>query len=90
MVIIAFIKYILGQSNSNLRIEYNNFRENLKVKIISENDEIYSMLINSPYFYRRTTVRTLLILMKQTKGAEEQNLCKYTNNNSRNMGYIAI
>lgn len=73
-IIITCVKYILGQNNSNLKFEYNNFRDSLKLKVINENDAIYSMLINSPYFYRRTTVRTLLNLIKQTEGAERQNI----------------
>ena len=74
LVIITCIKYILGQDNSNLKLEYNNFRENLKLHIVVENSEIYSMISNSPYFYKRTTVRTLLNLLKQTKGAELENI----------------
>lgn len=73
-VIITCIKYIVGQTDDGLKLEYNNFRETLKSKLLNEGDNEFDMLINSPYFYRRTIVRTLLNLIKQTKGAEIQNV----------------
>ena|SRR5665648_109559 len=74
LVIITCIKYILGQDNSGLKLEYNNFRDKLKKNIVEENSEMYRMLVNSPYFYKKTTVRTLLNLLKQTKGVELENI----------------
>lgn len=33
------IQYILGQDNSNLKLDYNNFREKLKLELSEKNQE---------------------------------------------------
>lgn len=69
-VIRPCIQYILAQNDSNLKLEFVNFRERLKNEYIESGSETLEMLINSPYFYKKTTIRTLINLLEQTKGAE--------------------
>lgn len=69
-VIRASIQYILGYDDAHLRFEYSDFRESLKINLIENTPETLEMLRNSPYFYRKTTVRTLINLMKETQAGE--------------------
>ncbi|MEG1131301.1 MAG: caspase family protein [Romboutsia sp.] len=69
-VIRPCIQYILAQDDSNLTLEFVNFRERLKNEYIESNSDVLDMLVNSPYFYKKTTIRTLINLLEQTKGAE--------------------
>lgn len=73
-IIRSCIQYILGQDNSNLNLEYNNFRENLKLELMEKYIEQLDMILNSPYFYKKTTVRTLMNLLKETDGTEYSNV----------------
>ncbi|MFI2801507.1 hypothetical protein ACH2G3_27170 [Bacillus cereus] len=66
------IKYVLAMNDDGFSISFTNFREKLKRQIISEEHDIYQTLMNSPYFYKRTTTRTLLNLSKSEKGAERE------------------
>ncbi|WP_099192378.1 hypothetical protein [Tepidibacter mesophilus] len=68
------IQYILGQDNSNLKLNYNDFRNRLKLEVVGQDEEEMNILFNSPYFYQRTTLRTLMNLLKHTKGAELENV----------------
>ena len=63
-VIRACIQYILGYDSSEITIEYGDFRSSLK------NSAKMEMLDNSPYFYKKTTIRTLINLLSSTEGAE--------------------
>lgn len=64
------VKYVLAMSDDDYSISFNNFRDVLKREILTDAHDIYKALVNSPYFYKRTTVRTLLNLSKGPKGAE--------------------
>ena len=66
----ACVKYVLAMSEDGHQISFTNFRDILKREILNETNEIYRTLLTSPYFYKRTTVRTLLNLSKTQKGAE--------------------
>ncbi len=73
-IIRVCIQYVLGQDNSNIKLEYNNFRDNLKLELIEKNPQQLDMILNSPYFYKKTTIRTLINLLKETEGAENSNV----------------
>jgi hypothetical protein len=64
------IQYVLGIEENDFQFSFNDFRDNLKQTLIKESDDIYQSLLNSPYFYKRTTVRTFLNLAKASKGGE--------------------
>ena len=71
-IIRTCIQYVLGQDDSNLNLEYNNFRDKLKLESIEQQQ--LEMILNSPYFYKKTTTRTLMNLLKETDGAEFSNV----------------
>lgn len=66
------INYVLAMNDDGFSISFTNFREKLKREIISEKHDIFQSLMNSPYFYKKTTTRTLLNLSKSEKGAERE------------------
>ncbi|HBF4581473.1 TPA: caspase family protein [Clostridioides difficile] len=70
LVIRACVQYVLAYDDSHLKLEFVNFREKLKMEYINLESETIDMLVNSPYFYKKTTIRTLINLLEQTKGAE--------------------
>lgn len=58
------------------------FRERLKSEIINKEHPMYDVLLASPYFYKKTITKTLLIFAKTLKdGAERENIFA-------NIGYI--
>ncbi|NFO67026.1 hypothetical protein FDC27_08645 [Clostridium botulinum] len=71
-IIRGCIQYILGQDDSNLNLEYNDFRNKLKLESIDQQQ--LDMILNSPYFYKKTTTRTLMNLLKETDGSEFSNV----------------
>lgn len=64
------MKYVLAIEEDGFQISFNNFRDRLKTEKLKPDSDIVETLAISPYFYKRTTVRTLLNLIKSTKGAE--------------------
>ncbi len=70
MVIRACIQYVLGYDSADITIEYGDFRNSLKYELFEKNSAKMEMLSNSPYFYIKTTIRTLVNLLASTEGAE--------------------
>ncbi|QCT04385.1 hypothetical protein E6C60_3677 [Paenibacillus algicola] len=68
----ACVKYVLAMTDDQHQIHFTNFRDILKRELLTEDNEVYRTLLTSPYFYKRTTVRTLLNLSKTQKGAEQE------------------
>ncbi|ANV70820.1 TPA: hypothetical protein QCP98_000731 [Bacillus cereus] len=64
------VKYVLAMNDDGFSMSFTNFRDVLKREIITENHDIFKSLMTSPYFYKRTTTRTLLNLSKSQKAAE--------------------
>lgn len=69
-VIRACIQYVLGYDSSEITIEYGDFRSSLKYELFEKDSVKMEMLANSPYFYKKTTIRTLINLLSSTEGAE--------------------
>lgn len=69
-VIRACIQYILGYDSAEINVEYGDFRNSLKYELFEKNSTKMEMLTNSPYFYKKTTIRTLINLLSSTEGAE--------------------
>lgn len=69
-VIRACIQYILGYDSSEITIEYGDFRSSLKYELFEKNSAKLELLANSPYFYKKTTIRTMINLLSSTEGAE--------------------
>ncbi len=68
------IKYVLSMNEEDYQFSFNNFRNILAQRILKETDDVVKSLIISPYFYKRTTVRTLINLSKKTKAAEQEHV----------------
>lgn len=63
-------QFVLGLEEADFSFSFNDFREKLKLGTLSEEDLIYRSLLDSPYFYKRTTVNTLLNLARKSEGGE--------------------
>lgn len=69
------IKYILYNNEESFGLQFNDFREKLKSGRLSDlftDDEV--MFESCPYFYLKTTVRSLLHLFSETDGIEFDNV----------------
>lgn len=55
---------------ADISIEFGDFRNSLKCELFEKQTERMLLLTGSPYFYKRTTVRTLINLIASTEGAE--------------------
>ena len=79
-VIRACMQYVLGYESAGVTMEFGNFRDSLKFELFEKQPERLMMLEGSPYFYKRTTIRTLINLLSSTEGAEYEtvalNFCK--------------
>jgi len=64
------IKYIMGFDEENFGFEFNDFRYKLKSCSISEVLSDNNLLVTCPYFFKKTTVRTLISLLKSTEAIE--------------------
>lgn len=69
-VIRACIQYVLGYESADISIEFGDFRNSLKYELFEKQADKMLLLTGSPYFYKRTTVRTLINLIASTEGAE--------------------
>lgn len=69
-VIRACVQYILGYESADMLFEFGDFRNSLKHELFEMQRERMLLLTGSPYFYKRTTVRTLINLIASTEGAE--------------------
>ncbi|MDP1459633.1 hypothetical protein [Bacillus wiedmannii] len=65
------VQYVLAYVDET-EIEFSNFRDQLYMGMLTDNT-LTNNLNNAPYFYRRTTVRTMLNLIKSKEGGELDN-----------------
>lgn len=79
-VIRACVQYVLSIETTGASMEFGNFRDSLKHELFEKQPERLVLLEESPYFYKRTTVRALINLLAATEGAEYEtvalNFCK--------------
>lgn len=68
------VKYVLTMDEEDYEFSFTNFRDSLNSRVLKDEDEIIRSLLISPYFFKRTTVRTLLNLSKTSQGAEQENV----------------
>jgi len=69
-IILTCVKYILGEQDISVALEFSNFRSRLLSETIKVDDMQIDQLINSPIFYIRTTIAILLTAIKNEKGAK--------------------
>jgi hypothetical protein len=72
-IIRSCIQGILGYSKIEAAIDFKNFRDELEQITFNEDNPYLFKLVNSPYFFHRTTIRILLSLIKTTTGAQLEN-----------------
>ena len=76
------IKHVLGYDTFEYEVPFVTFRDRLKAEIINTSHPMYSQLMSSPYFYKKTITKTLLNLAKTLHdSAERENIFA-------NIGYI--
>ena len=71
------IQYILQQGEApSGAMDFRSFRSELFSKSLTEDDPKIKLLINSPYFFKRTAIRSLLAALKDEdiKGATRQHV----------------
>lgn len=73
-IIRGCVQYVVGFDERDVVLEYNDFRTSLKLESLNSDSTKMEMLKNSPYFYKRTTVRTFVNLIATTEGAEFENV----------------
>ena len=66
------IQSVLGHEKVEGAIEFAQFRKDLEEKTFSTEDTEIQILLESPYFFQRTTLRVLLALAKTSEGAQLQ------------------
>ncbi|MBL0703520.1 MAG: hypothetical protein JJV95_06010 [Sulfurospirillum sp.] len=80
-IIYNIAKYILGHDIETQSMDFKNFRDTLKNNIYKSPNPQIDKLKTSPYFYIRTTIRTILSLIKSAhKENNESELSKVLNN----------
>ena len=71
IIIKSCISYVLYSNDKSYGLQFNDFREKLKTSNITEIfDDDAAMFATCPYFYLKTTVRSLINLFKDTDGIE--------------------
>ena len=75
IIIKSCISYILYSNDDTYGLQFNDFREKLKTTRITEIfDDDEAMFATCPYFYLKTTIRSLIKLFKETDGIEFENI----------------
>lgn len=72
-VIRACVENILGQHKIDVAVDFKKFRESLESQVFDKDGDEITRLINSPYFFRRASIRILLALIKSGSGAQLDN-----------------
>ncbi|KOS07227.1 hypothetical protein AM493_15170 [Flavobacterium akiainvivens] len=73
IIVRSCIQGILGYNRIEAAIDFKNFRTDLEEKTLTEDSVYIYKLIQSPYFFHRTTIRILLSLVKSASGAQLEN-----------------
>ena len=69
-IITTCIKYILGEQNLGVALEFSEFRKRLYNETLTQDDLQVQYLLNSPTFYARTVVNVLLSAIRGSEGAK--------------------
>jgi hypothetical protein len=68
-VVRACVQYVFGAEVSTTAISFSHFRDRLSSEAISSDDVTVDVLVDSPLFFLRTTLRVLLAAAKHEEGA---------------------
>lgn len=69
VIVESSIKYVLGQKDVSVALEFNEFRKRLQEESMPQDDAQIQMLVNSQLFYVRTVLNVLLSNAKTAKSA---------------------
>lgn len=69
LIISSCIKYIIGKEESTLNSNYALIRDKIKGDFANEDNDFFG-LSDWPYFYKRTTLRSFINLLKTAQGAD--------------------
>jgi hypothetical protein len=72
-IIRSCIQGVLGYNKIEAAIDFKNFRKELEEMTLPDDNPYIIKLVQSPYFFHRTTIRILLSLIKTTSGAQLEN-----------------
>lgn len=72
-IIRSCIQGILGYGRIEAAIDFKNFREELENVTLTDDSPYLLKLVQSPYFFHRTTLRMLLAIIKSNIGAPLEN-----------------
>lgn len=76
------IKHVLGNDIIECNVPFASFRDRLKTDVVTTAHPMYSQLMGSPYFYKKTATKTLLNLAKTLQDSAERE------NVFANIGYL--
>ena len=76
------VKHVLGYEKVEYEVSFVSFREKLKLEIINSKHQLYTQVVESPYFYKKTITKTLLNLAKTLPDSAERE------NVFANIGYL--
>ena len=68
------VRYILYSDDDTYGLQFNDFREKLKKYSITDIFDGENLFSTAPYFYLKTTVRSLIKLFRETTGIEYENI----------------
>lgn len=68
------VQTVLGQDHLDVAVEFAEFRRRLETTHLEDAAPEVQGLAQSPYFYKRTVLRTLLASAKSTRGAQLENV----------------
>lgn len=72
-IIRSCIQGVLGYNKIEAAIDFKNFRTDLEEATLTEESPYLLKLVQSPYFFHRTTLRILLSIIKSSNGAQLEN-----------------
>lgn len=78
-IIRSCIQGVLGYNKIDSILDFKNFRDELEDTTLNELNPYLLKLVESPYFFHRTTLRILLSLVKSTSGAQLENSLSNSN-----------
>ncbi|MFA5353139.1 MAG: hypothetical protein WC291_02820 [Thermodesulfovibrionales bacterium] len=73
-IIRACVDNVVGQERIEAALDFQQFRGSLEEESFEEDSTEIQRLLQSPYFFKRTSIRVLISLIKSTSGAQLENV----------------
>jgi hypothetical protein len=78
-IIRACVENVVGQQRIEAALDFQQFRNDLEDESFEETSPEIQRLTQSPYFFKRTSIRVLMSLIKTTTGAQLENVLANAN-----------